>query len=117
MALFGAATVLFGVSTSIWLSLLALFLVGAFDMVSVIIREVLLQLWTPDEVRGRVNAVNNIFLMASNELGEARAGFIAAKWGAIITVIGGGMAAIGVTAMCGALFPELRKVRHLDKVE
>ena len=71
VALFGAATVLFGVSTSIWLSLLALFLVGAFDMVSVIIREVLLQLWTPDEVRGRVNAVNNIFLMASNELGEA----------------------------------------------
>lgn len=117
VALFGAATILFGVSTSIWLSLLALFLVGAFDMVSVVIREVLLQLWTPDDVRGRVNAVNNIFLMASNELGEARAGFIAAKWGAIITVIGGGVAAIGVTMMCGALFPELRKVRQLDKVE
>lgn len=115
VALFGAATALFGFSTSIWLSLFALFLIGAFDMVSVIIREVLLQLWTPDDVRGRVNAVNSIFLMASNELGEARAGFIAAKWGAIVTVIGGGVAAIGVTMICGALFPELRKVRQLDK--
>jgi len=114
-ALFGVATIMFGISTSIWLSLLALFLVGAFDMVSVIIREVLLQLWTPDEVRGRVNAVNSIFLMASNELGEARAGFFAAKWGAIITVIGGGIAAIGVTALSGILFPSLRKIRQLDK--
>ena len=114
-ALFGAATIMFGISTSIWLSLLALFLVGAFDMVSVIIREVLLQLWTPDEVRGRVNAVNSIFLMASNELGEARAGFFAAKWGAITTVIGGGIAAIGVTALSGILFPSLRKIRQLDK--
>ena len=114
-ALFGAATIMFGISTSIWLSLLALFLVGAFDMVSVIIREVLLQLWTPDEVRGRVNAVNSIFLMASNELGEARAGFFAAKWGAIITVIGGCIAAIGVTALSGILFPSLRKIRQLDK--
>ena len=115
VALFGAATILFGISTSIWLSLLALFLIGAFDMVSVIIREVLLQLWTPDEVRGRVNAVHSIFLMASNELGEARAGFFAAKWGAIITVIGGGIAAIGVTALSGILFPSLRKIRQLDK--
>ena len=115
VALFGAATILFGVSNTVWLSLLALILVGAFDMVSVIIREVLLQLWTPDEVRGRVNAVNSIFLMASNELGEARAGFFAAKWGTIITVIGGGIAAIGVTVLCGALFPSLRNVRQLEK--
>ena len=84
-------------------------------MVSVIIREVLLQLWTPDEVRGRVNAVHSIFLMASNELGEARAGFFAAKWGAIITVIGGGIAAIGVTALSGILFPSLRKIKQLEK--
>lgn len=117
VALFGAATILFGVSTSIWLSLLALFLVGAFDMVSVIIREILLQLWTPDELRGRVNAVNSIFLMASNELGEARAGFFAAKWGAIITVIGGGVAAIGVTMLCSVLFPDLRKIRQLERSE
>lgn len=117
VALFGFATIVFGVSTSVWLSLLALFLVGAFDMVSVIIREILLQLWTPDEVRGRVNAVNSIFLKASNELGDARAGFFAAKWGAILTVTVGGIAAIGVTALCGLLFPELRKIRQLDDDE
>jgi len=97
-----------------WLSILALIFVGAFDMISVYIREVLLQLWTPDEVRGRVNAVNGIFLGASNELGDARAGFVAAKLGAIITVITGGIAAMGVVAIVSAVFPELRKVRKLD---
>ena len=92
-------------------------LVGAFDMVSVMIREVLLQLWTPDEVRGRVNAVNSIFLGASNELGEARAGFMAAKLGAVITVVGGGIAAIGVAALWAYFFPKLRKARHLESRE
>jgi hypothetical protein len=67
----GLATIVFGASTLAWLSILALALVGAFDMVSVYIREILLQLWTPDDVRGRVNAVNSVFLGASNELGEA----------------------------------------------
>jgi len=89
----------------------------AFDMISVYIREILLQLWTPDHVRGRVNAVNSIFLGASNELGDARAGFVAAKWGAVMTVIFGGVAAIGITALCGLIFPELRKVRKLDRDE
>ncbi len=112
--LFGIATVVFGYSQLAWLSILALIFVGAFDMISVYIREVLLQLWTPDEVRGRVNAVNGIFLGASNELGDARAGFVAAKLGAIITVITGGIAAMGVVAIVSAVFPELRKVRKLD---
>jgi MFS family permease len=71
---FGAATAVFGISTLAWVSILALILVGAFDMISVYIREILLQLWTPDRMRGRVNAVNSIFLGASNELGEFRAG-------------------------------------------
>ena len=117
VALFGAATAVFGASTIAWVSILALMLVGAFDMVSVMIREVLLQLWTPDEVRGRVNAVNSIFLGASNELGEARAGFMAAKLGAVITVVGGGVAAIGVAALWAYLFPRLRKARHLESRE
>lgn len=117
VALFGAATAVFGASTIAWVSILALMLVGAFDMVSVMIREVLLQLWTPDEVRGRVNAVNSIFLGASNELGEARAGFMAAKLGAVITVVGGGVAAIGVAALWAYLFPKLRKARHLESRE
>ena len=117
VALFGAATAVFGASTIAWVSILALMLVGAFDMVSVLIREVLMQLWTPDEVRGRVNAVNSIFLGASNELGEARAGFMAAKLGAVITVVGGGVAAIGVAALWAGLFPRLRKARHLEHRE
>lgn len=78
VAFFGLATAIFGASTLAWLSIIALMLVGGFDMVSVYVREIILQLWTPDEVRGRVNAVNSIFVGASNELGETRAGFMAA---------------------------------------
>lgn len=117
VVLFGAATAVFGASKIAWVSILALILVGAFDMVSVMIREVLMQLWTPDEVRGRVNAVNSIFLGASNELGEARAGFMAAKLGAVVTVVGGGVAAMAVAALWAGLFPKLRKARHLDHAE
>ncbi|KCZ51634.1 hypothetical protein HY3_01465 [Hyphomonas pacifica] len=113
VALFGLATVVFGHSTVAWLSILALMCVGAFDMVSVYIREVLLQLWTPDQVRGRVNAVNSIFLGASNELGEARAGFMAAKWGAVFTVVAGGYAAVGIAAAWAFMFPGIRKTRDL----
>jgi len=115
VAMFGLFTVIFGYSTIAWLSIFALIMIGAFDMVSVYIREILLQLWTPDEVRGRVNAVNSIFLGASNELGEARAGFMAAKWGTIFTVVGGGFAAMAVAGICTGLFPSLAKARYLDK--
>ena len=115
VALFGASTVLFGYSTIVWISILALICVGGFDMVSVYIREILLQLWTPDDVRGRVNAVNSIFLGASNELGEARAGFMAAKWGGVFTVVAGGYAAIGVAALWAGLFPRLRQSRYLHE--
>jgi len=114
VALFGLATAIFGVSTTAWLSILALMLIGAFDMISVYIREILLQLWTPDKVRGRVNAVNSIFLGASNELGEFRAGFMAAVYGAVFTVTAGGVAAIGVAAIWAKIFPSLRKARYLE---
>ncbi|MGH1420890.1 MAG: MFS transporter [Hyphomonas sp.] len=114
VAFFGLATAVFGFSTWAWLSILALVCVGAFDMVSVYIREILLQVWTPDEVRGRVNAVNSIFLGASNELGEARAGFMAAVFGPVFTVAAGGIAAIGVAAGWAMLFPDIRKTRHLE---
>jgi len=117
VALFGLSTAIFGVSTWAWLSILALMCVGAFDMISVYIREILLQLWTPDRVRGRVNAVNAIFLGASNELGEARAGFMAAVYGAVFTVTAGGLAAMAVAAGWAAMFPGLRKARHLDHPE
>ncbi len=114
VALFGLATVIFGVSTYAWLSIFALMLVGGFDMVSVYIREVLMQLWTPDHVRGRVNAVNAIFIGASNELGEFRAGFMAAAYGAVFTVTIGGATAIAVAGVWAKIFPSLRKAQSLD---
>ena len=117
VALFGVFNVVFGYSTIAWVSVLALMLVGGFDMVSVYIREVILQMWTPDHVRGRVNAVNSIFLGASNELGEFRAGTMAALYGAVFTVTAGGAAAVGVAAAWAALFPGLRKVDSLEQGE
>lgn len=114
VALFGLATAVFGASKLAWLSIAVLMLVGAFDMISVYIREVLLQLWTPDHVRGRVNAVNSIFLGASNELGEFRAGFMAAAYGTVFTVVAGGFAAVGVAAIWTQLFPKLYQTNSLD---
>ena len=112
--LFGLMHIVFGYSEIVWLSILALVLIGAFDMISVYVRETLMQLWTPDEVRGRVNAVNSIFIGASNQIGEARAGFMAARWGTVFTVVAGGYLAIGVTALWAAMFPELRKVQDIQ---
>ncbi|MBI1400398.1 MFS transporter [Hyphomonas sp.] len=112
---FGLATAVFGLSTLAWLSILALMCVGGFDMVSVYVREIILQLWTPDDVRGRVNAVNSIFVGASNELGETRAGFMAAAIGPVATVVLGGFAAMGVAAASLAIFPRLRDIRHLNE--
>lgn len=111
--LFGFFTVLFGLSTVIWLSIVALALMGAADMVSVYVRETLLQLWTPDALRGRVSAVNNVFVGASNELGEFRAGTVAALIGAKAAVMMGGLGTMAVAGLWAALFPALRKARHL----
>ena len=83
-------------------------------MVSVYIRETLIQLWTPDELRGRVNAINMVFVGASNELGEFRAGMMASAVGTVPAVVFGGVGAMGVALLWARLFPELRKVRHLS---
>jgi MFS family permease len=115
VGLFGAFTVLFGLSTSIWLSVLALALVGASDMVSVTIRETIMQLWTPEEVRGRVNAVNSVFIGASNELGEFRAGSVAALVGPVPAVVMGGIGSIVVAVVWSQLFSGLREQRALDR--
>ena len=114
VALFGVFTILFGVSTIPWLSIAALAGLGAADMVSVYIRETLIQLWTPDRVRGRVNAVNMVFIGASNELGEFRAGTMAALIGAMPAVVLGGVGAIAVAGIWAWAFPGLRKARRLD---
>ena len=115
VALFGVFTIIFGLSTSIWLSVIALALVGASDMVSVTIRETIMQLWTPEEVRGRVNAVNSVFIGASNELGEFRAGTVAHLIGPVPAVVLGGIGSIIVAGAWAVMFPSLRNQRTLNK--
>jgi MFS family permease len=114
VGIFGLATVVFGLSTIVWVSVAALIVMGGADMVSVYVRETLIQLWTPDQVRGRVNAVNMVFIGASNELGEFRAGVSAALIGTVPAVVLGGLGTIAVAALWFRLFPELRRARHLD---
>ncbi|WP_033923402.1 MFS transporter [Sphingomonas sp. 37zxx] len=129
VAAFGAATAMFGLSAPLLLpvmgaaaigsdfapavlvALASLFVVGATDMVSVYVRQSLIQLHTPDEMRGRVGAVSTLFISGSNELGEARSGFLAAAVGPVVAVVGGGIAAILVTAWWARLFPELGRAR------
>ncbi|ANK94425.1 MFS family enterobactin exporter EntS protein (plasmid) [Rhizobium sp. N6212] len=114
VTLVGFFIAVFGASTAVWLSVLALGLRGGFDMVSVYVRETLIQIWTPDAVGGRVNAVNMVFVGASNELGEFRAGISAWAFGVVPAVIIGGAATIGVSVLWWCWFPQLRKTRHLQ---
>jgi len=110
---FGVFTVLFGLSHSFILSLIALFLTGACDMISVIVRGTLVQLATPDDMRGRVNAVDMIFIGVSNELGQFESGLTAAWFGAVRAVILGGIGTLAVIATWAWLFPELRKADRM----
>lgn len=114
VALFGLFTVVFGVSSYLPLSIVALMAMGCFDMVSVYVRETLMQLWTPDAVRGRVNAVNSVFIGASNELGEFRAGMVAWKLGAVTAVVVGGVGTMMVAGLWARMFPQLRTARKLE---
>ncbi len=109
VGLFGLATIVFGLSTNLWLSLLALTVLGAADMVSVFIRSSLIQLHTPDAMRGRVAAVSTLFVSASNELGEFESGITAAWLGPVEAVVAGGIGAILVTGLWAWGFPELRR--------
>jgi MFS family permease len=114
VAVFGAGTVAFGLSTNLLLSLALLVLMGAADMFSVFVRGTLIQLNTPDHMRGRVSAASGLAISASNELGEMRAGAMAAALGPISAVVVGGAAAMGVTALWSWLFPELRSARTFE---
>ena len=109
VALFGIATIGFGLSTSLPLSLACLFLLGAGDMVSVVIRQTLVQIETPDAMRGRVAAVNSVFIGASNELGEFESGLAAALVGTAPAVVLGGIGTLAVAAIWAKAFPELRQ--------
>jgi MFS family permease len=113
VGIFGAATVVFGLSKSIWLSSAALVVVGASDMVSVVVRSSVLQLATPPEMRGRVSAVNWLFIGASNEFGEFESGLTAHWWGAVRAVVIGGIGSMMVTASAAGLFPQLRRADAL----
>jgi len=114
VGVFGAATVIFGLSRTIWVSLLSLVIVGASDMVSVVIRSSILQLATPHEMRGRVSAVNWLFVGASNEFGEFESGVTAHWWGAVPAVVIGGIGSLIVTGTAVVLFPALRKADALS---
>src|SRR5204862_369606 len=112
---FGIATVVFGLSKALWLSLGTLFIAGALDSVSVIIRGSIVQLVTPDEMRGLVSAVNNIFIGTSNEFGALESGLTAALFGPVISVVAGGIGTILVVLGVASLWPETRRIGALDK--
>ncbi len=116
VALFGVATIVFGLSRSMYLSLGALIVLGAADQISVFVRSSLIQLATPDAMRGRVSAVNMLFIGASNELGEFESGVTAALLGTVRAVVLGGVGTLVVAGLWMRLFPALRKVDRLDSV-
>ncbi len=114
---FGVAIVVFGFSRSFALSLLALGVAGAFDAVSVVIRLALTQLKTPDELRGRVSAVNSLFIGMSNELGEFESGMAASLFGPIVAVVGGGVAVIAIVGLVASRWPEIGRLERLEGIE
>ncbi len=114
VAAFGVLTVVFGLSRNIILSVGALALLGAADMLSVYVRSSLVQLHTPDTMRGRVSAVSGLAISASNELGELQSGLAAALLGPVLAVVAGGVAAVAVAGIWTYLFPELRRARTFD---
>jgi MFS family permease len=116
VALYGVTMIVFGLSETMWLSLLALAVGGGVDMVSVVLRQTILPLVTPDELRGRVNAVEMVFISASNELGAFESGVAAALLGAVPAVVLGGVATIAIAGLWWKAFPALRAVDRLDEL-
>ena len=114
VGIYGLATILFGVSRSFPLSVLAYMAVGMADQVSVVTRQTLIQLATPDELRGRVSAVNLVFITSSNQLGAVEAGFVASLTSATFAVVSGGAACLAVLALVAIKMPELRRHRVDD---
>ena len=113
---FGVFTIIFGLSRSLILSLISLLLVGACDMVSVVIRAILVQIGTPDAMRGRVNAVDMIFIGASNQLGEFESGLTAHWFGTVPAVVLGGVGTLVVIGLWTWIFPELRRTAAAEAV-
>ena len=114
MALFGVATIGFGYSRVFWFSFLMLFICGVTDYISVVVRHTLVQLLTPDAMRGRVSAVNSLFIGTSNEMGEFESGLVANQFGSVFAVVSGGVGTILVVIAVAVLWPEIRKYGRLD---
>ena len=112
---FGVCMIIFGLSQSLWLSLLVLGVSGALDNISVVIRHVLVQLRTPDEMRGRTSAVNAVFIESSNELGAFESGLVAREFSPMISVVSGGVGTLAVVALVAFAFPALRAMRRIDE--
>ena len=108
VAAFGVATIIFGISKNFWLSFAMLFLTGVFDNVSMIIRQTLQQLLTPDNMRGRVSAVSSVFVGASNELGGFESGAVAQAFGPVVSVVSGGIGTLIVVGVTALISPRLR---------
>ena len=113
---FGAATIVFGLSQSFWLSLAMMFLIGALDNVSVVVRHTLVQMLTPDEMRGRVSAVNGVFITASNDLGGLESGLTGWLLGPVVSVVAGGVGAILVVLAAMAIWPQILKIGSLAEI-
>lgn len=114
VAVFGLATILFGLSTNLWLSVAALAVLGAGDMISVNVRQTLIQIVTPDHMRGRVSAVSGLFISGSNELGEFETGIVSRFLGPVLAAVTGGVGTLVVTGVWAWAFPSLRRADRLD---
>jgi MFS family permease len=113
---FGAATIVFGLSTWFWLSLVMMFLIGALDNISVVVRHTLVQMLAPDAMRGRVSAVNNVFIVSSNDLGGLESGVLARLFGPVAAVVIGGAGALVVVLTWARLWPEILTIGRLCDV-
>ena len=114
---FGIATIAFGLSTTFWLSVSMLVLLGGLDNISVVIRATLMLTYAPNEMRGRVSSVNNIFIATSNEMGAFESGLTAALFGPVLSVVGGGIGTILVVLSVARIWPEMRRLKTLDAPE
>ena len=114
---FGVATIVFGLSRNLWLALAAMFAIGALDNISVVIRHTLIQMLTPDDMRGRVSAVNNVFIVASNDLGGLESGLTARLFGTIPSIVGGGIGTLLVVVGCAWIWPKLLSIGALANLQ
>lgn len=113
---FGVATIVFGLSQWFWLSMAMMFLIGAMDNISVVVRHTLVQMLTPDHMRGRVSAINSIFIVASNDLGGLESGFTARLLGPVVSVVAGGLGAIVVVLGTSRIWPQILSIGSLQDI-